>query len=273
MYLRSCGAVLTGALVGVVGLIAVPAHASVILQDTYYGGLDTWHYPTDVIGDPATFGISSAAIQRINGGNTLEVTINTAYAGKPGTGPADGTGYGVLFITPGPNAWTPQGTEPHYADDQYQSGDWAYAATIKMNPGDTQTDPGGLYRTTDGTIIMSNVHNNTTTYPIDGNPGYYFRANQAVQFDPGHSTPVANTSEQWTISPGAITFDIMDNGLLGNQFALSWAMTCGNDVIQGQVDVPEPPTWPLMLAGLFIAGGLAWRRGSRLRLDESARGS
>lgn len=242
----------------------MPAHASVILQDTYYGGLDTWHYPTDVIGDPNTFGISSATIRRINGGRTLEITVKMSYAEKQGTRAADGTGYGVMFISPGPNAWTPDGIGPHYTTDTYRTDDWTYAATILAAPGPgPPTGSGGLYQTLDGTIIMSNVHGNTTTAPNSGNPGYYFRANQPVQFDPGKSNPVANTSEQWTIGPNAVTFDIIDNGLLGNQFALSWAMTCANDIIQGQVDIPEPPTWALLLAGMFIAGGINWRRRSQ----------
>lgn len=265
MYSRLSNLLFAGALAVMTAMAAMPARASVILQDTYYGGIDTWHYPTDVIGDAATFGISSAAIHRINGGNTLEITINTNYAGVPGTRAAYGTGYGVLFITPGPNAWTPQGSGPHYDDDTYQAGDWTYAATIPTNPGRyTHTGSGGLYLTSDGTIIMSNVYGNTTTYPYPGSGRYYFRENQPVQFTPDQSAnPVANTSEQWTIAPGAITFDLTDNGLLGDQFALSWAMTCANDIIQGQVDVPEPPTWLLVLAGMFITGGLTWRRGSR----------
>jgi hypothetical protein len=55
---------------------------------------------------------------------------------------------------------------------------------------------------------------------------------------------------------------------LGNDFALSWAMTCANDVIQGQVDlpitthtdVPEPATWSMLLAGLLFAGVTRVRR-------------
>ena len=120
-----------------IGFAPAPAHASIILQDTYYGGHDTWNYPTDVIGDPNTFNVQSAIIQRTNGGNTLQITINTNYAGKPGTPAADGTGYGALFITPGKDAWKPTGSGPNYFDDQYRPGEWAYAATIPQSPGQT----------------------------------------------------------------------------------------------------------------------------------------
>ena len=58
-----------------------------------------------------------------------------------------------------------------------------------------------------------------------------------------------------------ITFTILDNGLLGKSFALAWAMTCANDVIQGEVvlhggqDFPTPLPAAVWLFGTVIAGG------------------
>lgn len=260
--------VYAGALAVLTAFASVPARASYILQDTYYGGVDTWHYPSDVIGNPNVFGISSATIDRINNGNTLQITINTNYAGKPGTAAADTTGYGALFITPGTNAWTPQGTGPGYYTDTYQPGDWKYAASIPLDP-NSNSGAGALYLTSGGSIVMSHVGSHYQTYPLDPSSPYYFRANQAVQFTPGRTqTAVAGTTETWSIGVGTITFSIDDNGLLGNDFALSWAMTCANDVIQGQVDlpitthtnVPEPATWSMLLAGLLFAGVTRVRR-------------
>lgn len=265
MYLKlRTGFCVVAGVAAAVGSLAAPARASFILQDTYYGGLDTWHYPTDVIGDPNTFGIESAVIQRTNGGGTLQVTINTNFAGKPGTSAADGTGYGALFITPGKNAWQPTGSGPHYFDDQFHPGEWAYAASIPQNPNQT-SGQGALYVTSGGAIVLSNVDNHFQTYPNDPTSRFYFRAGQAVQFTPGlGQTGVLGTSESWAIGNGAITFSIVDGGLLGDDLALAWAMTCGNDVIQGQVSVPEPSTWSVLLAGILFAGALQRRR-SRVR--------
>jgi hypothetical protein len=257
------------------------AHAApVTVTDNYYGALNTYNN-ADVIGDPTVFDISSAVFQRVGlGGNTLEVTINTAFAGKPGTSAADGTGYGALFLTPGAHAWQPTGTAP-YPNDSYRAGEWTYAATMPMTPSNNATSgTGGLYTTgggalgattSKGTIVASNVNGNTITYPNNPNSGYYFRQGQAVQFTPSSS----NTSlgaVNWSIGSGTVTFDITDNHLLGNDFAFSWAMTCANDVIQGQVDlgttggsvggVPEPSTWALILAG-FAALGFAGHRRAR----------
>ena len=51
---------------------------------------------------------------------------------------------------------------------------------------------------------------------------------------------------------------------LTNDFALSWAMTCANDIVQGVVHltpVPLPATLPLFVAGLGGAGLIGrWRK-------------
>jgi hypothetical protein len=85
---------------------------------------------------------------------------------------------------------------------------------------------------------------------------------------------VANTSATWAVNAvaGTITFTIVDNHLLGDTFALSWAMTCANDIIEGQVilppsvnvgGVPEPTTWAMMIMGFATLGVAAHRRKKR----------
>src|SRR5664280_1595436 len=112
----TCGGVLVG--FSVLAL-AFPASAAPLnLLDKYYGGLSTYGGMTDdTIENPGThaFEISSADISR--SGNTLTIAINTNFAGVPGTGPADGTGYGSLFLTPG--TWHPTGSGPNFTADQY----------------------------------------------------------------------------------------------------------------------------------------------------------
>ena len=258
--------------------LASPALAApVVIVDNYLGGTNTYPGGPDVIGPASIFNISSANIQRTGvNGNTLQVVINTAFAGHAGEDA--GTGYGALFITPGNLAWTPTGVAP-YPNDVYQAGDWMYAATIPMLA--TGSGNGGLYLTgngalnvadpTNGTIVSSNVYGNAITYPHGGNNGWYFREGQAVQYTPGSAGPIDGTSVLWTIGSGTITFEITDNHLLGDSFALSWAMTCANDVIQGQVNlpqgqvgaVPEPSTWAMMVLGFAGVGFAAFRRKSR----------
>ncbi|WP_293898386.1 PEPxxWA-CTERM sorting domain-containing protein [Phenylobacterium sp.] len=252
--LRALGAAVT--LAGLMALPAVASAAAVTVLDTYYGGLNSYNDAPPVSGDvigSATFDIQSAVFQRIGaGGNTLRVTINTNYAGAPEAGASLGTGYGDLFITPGVNAWTPQGSGPYYDTDTYQPGDWAYAFEMPFNPGaGNTTGAGTLYDTLGGAIVQSNVGGVFT--------GPYFRNFQAVRFtDGGAIAPVATGA--WTVGANKVVFDINDNHLLGDNFAFSWAMTCANDVIQGNVGlVPEPASWALMLLG-FAAVGAAVRR-------------
>jgi hypothetical protein len=248
-----------------------PAHAVTVL-DTYWGGINTYNPGNgDSIGD-GVFNITSADVQRINAGNTLQVVINTAYALNTG---ADGTGYGALFITPGP--WLPTGTAPYGADVYH--GQWQFAATMSQtansgNGGVYETGEGALNTLTPGkgTVVGSSAGGHTITYPTDPSSPFYFRQGQAVQFTPDtNATMYQGITDSWSVTAGKITFDINDNGALGNEFAFSWAMTCANDVIQGQVDlpsnsvgsVPEPSTWAMMILGFSGMGFMAYRRKMR----------
>ena len=167
--------------------IAATAHATVIQPDNYFGGLNN-HDHLDVINGDTRFDISSASIQRIGtGGGTLEVVINTNYAGMPGTPAAIGTGYGALFLTPGAHAWHPTGVAP-YPTDVFTPGEWAYAFTIPGIP-TASTGSGGLYLTSGGTIVMSNIHGNPVSAPTPGNPGFYFRQGGELVLGPFQGKP------------------------------------------------------------------------------------
>jgi hypothetical protein len=245
--------------------MAAQAHAgeAVTLQDSYYGGDNTWN-GGDVIGDPSVFSVDSLTAQRVGPGDgTLQITIHTDYANKPGTPTAYGTGYGALFITPGANAWQPDGSAPNYSTDVYKPGEWQYALAVPMDP---TTDSGStaLYSLKEGDVVMSNVWGDTITAPYPGSmDGWYFRADQAVQFTPdADATPLAQGS--WAVGDDTLTFDIVDHGSLGDDFAVSWAMTCANDVIQGQIDLPsaapEPSVWAMLIVGVGALGSVLRRR-------------
>lgn len=243
-------------LAGLMAPLTAASGAAVTVSDTYYGGLNTYNNAPPASGDiigSDTFDIQSAVFERIGpAGNVLRVIINTNYAGAPEAGASLGTGYGDLFITTGVNAWSPQGSGPYYDTDTYQAGDWAYAFEMPFNPGAGVTTGGGtLYNTLGGSIIQSNVGGVFT--------GSGFRNFQAVRYADDGILPVAGTGT-WTVGLNKVVFDITDNHLLGDNFAFSWAMTCANDVIQGNVGlVPEPSSWALMILG-FGAMGAAMRR-------------
>jgi hypothetical protein len=278
-----------------------PALAGTLL-DNYDGGLNYCCQSSltpqsgDVIGPANVFDITSAVVSLNTNtpGGTLTVTINTYYAGVPGTANADGTGYGSLFLGPAAT-WNPTGPAP-YITDQYNPAEWIYAFVSNSNGsgavystgnnptpvtyGTPATNPAGVYQyyqTSTGQVVMSNVNGNPISYPNGGNPGYWFRQGQAVQFNPSQST-ASTASGSWSVVPtsvseGSITYVIDDYAALGlgPEIALSWAMTCANDIIQGTVSVftgegdnpnptPIPAALPLFAAGLGLLGFAGSRR-------------
>jgi hypothetical protein len=218
-------------------------------------------------------------------------------------------GAGSIWLANHP---TPPGPGNTYPTDQYHPGEWT--AAVNMNGsgntgaagvytvGGTQTPvfnpsfPGApvAFNTTGGghnfgQVIMSNEFGNPVTFP---NPGgtTYFRQGQAVQFTPDSSasTITGTASSSFAISPtvwdasghvlteGSITYTIADFSALdlGGVIALSWTMSCANDVIQGVVDftpiipggggeVPIPASLSLFAAGLAVLGFVGFRRKAR----------
>ena len=258
---------------------ATSTAGAVSLSDTYWGGINTYSggpgtanpgLSGDVIGDPSSFDVLSATVTRTGqNNNTLQVVINTNYAGKAGL---DSTGYGALFFST--NIFTPSGTGPQYATDVYAAGRYNYAFVMPENPGSGSksgsysagSTVGGLFQISNSNVVMSNVNGNTTTYPNDPNSNFYFRQGQAVQYDPNGTSAIRSGS--WTVhsSLHTISFSILDNGLLGDDFILAWTMTCANDVILGEVQLPTggggqfetplPGAFPLFVGGLGLFGFL-----------------
>ncbi len=296
---------------------ADPLEVPVTVPDNYYGGLNTYNNnpygspPTgDVIG-PNQFDISSATIWRSTTSttnDTLNIRINTNFAGVAGTPAADTTGYGSLFITTPAGAWNPSGVAP-YASDVYQQNQWTYAVTMPVTTSQT-SGASGLYvigavsdatanyypgsnpviqsytTANGGTLVMANMNGDPISYPGQNHPYYYFRQGQVVQYLPG-SGPIdpatwSITPTVWSTNPtagqdgvvatqGSITFSIVDGLSLGDSFAFAWAITCGNDVIQGFVNFAPSsnvganaplPASALLMGSVLGAGGIfsAWRR-------------
>jgi hypothetical protein len=265
---------------------------SVTAANTIYYGGDNTYNGQDIIGTSPPFSIFSAVVTRTGVNNdTLDIRINTNFAGSPAAGTSDGTTYGSLFLNP--VFWNVTGTAAtHYSTDSFVAGNqnWAYAVTtpstgsgssnlyatglaangssgaVVSNYGATSTPQ--YYSTADGKIYMSNVSGDPITYPGAGNPGFYFREGQAVTFVPGSSDPALGAVTITMVDGSYIDYSIVDDGLLGNTFALAWDMTCANDVIQGLVTLsstdlqgtPLPAALPLFAGGLGVIGMLARRR-------------
>jgi hypothetical protein len=160
-------------------MAAVVAQAApVTVADQYWGGNPVGVGNQDVIGNNPPFGITSATFDRItttNPNDTLVITINTAFAGAAGTGPALGAGYGSLFLNTS-GAYNPiGGGAPQYASDIHVAGDWAYAFLMPAQPGSGSIGPTAslLYAVQEAGVLQSQ------SFFSNG-----FRSNQAVQYSP-----------------------------------------------------------------------------------------
>lgn len=246
-----------------------------IINDSYIGGTYTNTYARnngDVISTKdqyINYNIEAMTVN-INDTGKVEITINTGYstAGRDGT--FDGTNYGDLFIST--DGWTPYGNpNDKYKTDNFNNGtSWEYVFDTSVS---------NVYKVSQGKILLSddptftNRANwvNGTNVPgqlYSGSNGIndsrysWYRHGQEIWFD---NTGVTETgdgifSDIYSGIGGFITysFDLSSLGITpeqGYNLGFHWAMTCGNDVIEGGLSksaVPEPGT--LVLLGLGILG-------------------
>jgi PEP-CTERM motif len=208
------------------------------IMDTYIGEND--HGRGDVIGNPGLFDISRMEVNYNSG--TLTVDIFSRYLDNVG---AYNTVLGDLFISN--NGYTPDVEN------------WEFALVL----GDPSNPIGGtasLYDTspTTGTIRDAWVTNNLWVY----------RNGQEVQFVPNQNAPILATGT-WSINRNGTLSDEDDylrfiiaynDWGFTDTIGFHWAMTCGNDVIEGGAPVPEPATMFLLGSGLIGLAGLGRRK-------------
>ena len=238
--------------------------AAATITDDYWGGTDPRKASkqSDVVGDKKVFDTKSMDVTRDAAGR-LVVTVNTNFAGMSGTSKALGYGYGALFFST--TGVTLSGSAAdHYGSDKYTAGRFDYAFAMPTNPGKKVTTgtfgagstEGGLFKLDDSEVRLS--------APLK--KGHQVRKGQAVQFVNNDKAETSVAGGSWTIDKlnKTISFIIDDGGLLGTDFAVSWAMTCGNDVIIGEVELPGggpgpgPDPVPLPAgAFLFMTGAAA----------------
>jgi hypothetical protein len=279
----------------ILAMTSIPAMASLTatLTDTYTGGIDPYAFTP---GAPSTaldsvgggdFNVSSAAVSRTSAG--LSVTVNTNYAGHSGEA---GTTYGDLLLS---SSWNPISTtsattlyndwknllgstaanglqtlanqtvasdnaKGGYLGDVYQTGEWSYAVKMTGTPttkNGVTTGTVALYKVLSSAVVSKGTAGGIVLSNADAGDDY--REGEAVQYDPIKGQTAISTGT-YTINPDkSITYNFNDNNLLGNNFAISWAMTCANDIIQGKVSLPEPGGLALLAFGFLGLAGVRWQ--------------
>jgi hypothetical protein len=236
----------------------------VTITDTYWGGND--HGYGDVIGDTGSFQIIDANLDR--SGSMLSIIINTNFAGKgddklfssytmsPSNHAKDrnGIGYGDLFLS---SSWDPYGSNPYKYDTNANGTLWTYGLAL-----DNRWSSSG------GTITLYSLNGSTNDSNAylsqDFITGATFRNGQEVAVDKNSATVTnTGTTGTWSISGNTISFliDIKGTSLIsGDEIAIHWGETCGNDVIEGSASIPEPTQMLLFGTALIGLAGIGRKK-------------
>ena len=242
--------------------ICSPLYATTI-QDNYWGG-DSNGYG-DVISDTGDtrFNIDSMDVNL--SGTQLSVTVHTNFGAGNGldsyptyTTSGNGIGFGDLFLSS--NGWHPYGSATnHYKYDNASNGTvWDYALSLDNRWSATSTGA-ALYslNTTNGNSDVL-----VTDQFISGHAIY--RNGQATAVDKAKAQRLGNIASfdaSHSGNNGYVTYvvDLAGTALANaSSIGLHWNMTCGNDTIEGQynvpVNVPEHASFFIMLLGLGAFG-------------------
>jgi hypothetical protein len=239
------------------------------IADVYWGADGNSH--GDVVGSADRFGISSMDVD-LNG-TMLTVTINTPFAAaglgsfKPYTDTdlslKRGIGFGDLFLSS--TGWNPDSSGTSYANDDNSTGtQWDFGISLENRWNETTAaalyglatpDTGG---NPDALLSNAFLSSGTSTYRNGQEVAVNTSSSATKLSNNATNTNIASfaASDEWV----RFTVNVAGTALAeADSIGLHWAMTCGNDTIEGAYNVSEPSV--IALFGLGLLGlGFAGRR-------------
>ncbi len=242
----------------IAGICFAQTASAVIINDNYVGA-DGGSYG-DVVGNVNNFQINYMDVSI--SGNILSVSIDTTFGGKGDDGlfasytntplsGSKGIGYGDLFLS---SSWNPYGTAPYANDDASNGTTWTYGFSLDDRWAvENQTNNGTLYSLNSGNNLIDTYLSDDF---LSSGTGSY-RNGQEIAVNTGSGDVTSVGSGTWDTTANKVNFeiDLTGTALAGSStIALSWGMTCANDVIEGQYSVPEPAMLGLLALGLVGIG-------------------
>ncbi|MCB1749471.1 MAG: PEP-CTERM sorting domain-containing protein [Gammaproteobacteria bacterium] len=274
----------TGVALAVLAWGGTVSATPVTIADGYHGS--NGHGYNDVISSAAQYNLFNIDRAEMSlAGSVLTVDIFTGFAGAGDqnlysgytnktaskiNGISQGIGYGDLFLA---SSWSPYGTAPYNGDDNSNGTVWEYGLSFDVSRWSDGPSTVSLYS-------LSGTNDQNTLLSQDFMSGATYRNGQEVAVDRASNT-VSDTGIDGTFSVvdgSKVTFtvDLAGTSLWNNwnplpgainSLALHWAMSCANDVIEGEASftnppppntsVPEPAALGLTMLGL---AGAARRR-------------